>query len=904
MGPQIREEQVRKGRGGEDRRSEGVQCVPALTLTNMSSLSRFVRAALPYSTVSGKEKEQVRIDKERRTEDWSETIEKALCRLPRYLTLFHSSLRSSPLAHRSNMGMMNNIRGVLNKQGSKLDDVNGNGPGKSSGANSPKRSPHGSLDKFPPRNKSSAESPSDSFDNDRPQAPTNSANGIMSQISLSRMRRQPTLDEEDGFHDDDHHDDAMFDDHHKKKPSRRFSFTQALGKQIGRRISGKKKDKDDDNDDHSLSPEMSSASASNRSHGSFGGMKNLFRNKHDNHQDISNGDSAYDSSSRHTNNKWSLASKFSGRSHATKVRGVMKLEAVEDSVLLFLDRGRQKKFLKKYPNLRDVVEVLMHAKIDNFLSKLPFIKAETDHYNAQGRHTAEEDEAEHDGLGMLSSVCKYQAFSEGEPIFCEGEYGDKLYIILKGSCAVLNAFNASAVTPEKAPKDAPKENEKDVAAKAFASRENDAGNDSRKETGSDTSTQPSTSDGNAPDGGTKENGGGVNLPGSINTDPPHNTEATAQGAGARRSSMQKSNSSVKAVAPKPRNSGTRKSGKRSSSKTAKGGSERSFHEGRTLRKGTGKANMVESIKKRFKKGETKMKIIDYQPEEVLATLKSGSYFGEMAVMVNMPRSSTVVAAEKCLLLTVSKKSWQEFLEYHEHTRQAVEAHMKSRLMIMFSKMEIPFFEKAAKKQFEELSGGCEVFDLPAGNTIMKQGDRGDTFYVIINGAVEVDVKAKPGKADGPKKDWKGWLYAGQYFGEIALVLDSPRKATVTTVEDTVLLVINAATFKMFFKDNPRALAEVQVRLLGERAELHSLLAITGSLDIFKEFLEAEHSSENVEFWIECQEFERAYDPKKYTMENMVEQEGTRKIDEMVEITRMWNLYIKVSKAGQGKRATT
>jgi CRP-like cAMP-binding protein len=742
------------------------------------------------------------------------------------------------VAKRKNSHFTTSIREALTKQTSNMEVLKQ----AVSPQMTPNRSPQSSMEQIPQNPSSNSNSLRDgdsSFMDSSASGPGDN--------NRFRHVRQGSIDEDEGF--DEHHEDDSLERQDDtsggvmKAMSKRFSFSAAIGGQNKNKM--KNIDDHEDHHDSSAGDSIRDSAKESKRHSGFRGI-NIF-NHHKKTRDVT----ANNNMSIHQSGKWSFAAKLSGRSSSRKdyFRGVMKLEAVQDSVLLFLDKGRQRKFLKKHPDLKDIVNLLMHAKIDNFLSKLPFIKS-----------SIAADGGGEQSLGMLSSVCKYEAFSRDEPIFCEGEYGDKLYIILKGSCAVLTAASESSKNAEV------------HAASEFVSRENDAGSDGR-------GVQKENKKNDMNGDGAGDKGEGENreanppLPGAVDVDNPNE----AKGAGGRRSSMQKSNSKVV------------KNGKRETSIQEK---KSSLSIKKTMRKSG--AGVVEKMKNRFRKGETKHFVRDYHPDDVLATLGAGDYFGEMAVMVHMPRSSTVVAAEKCLALTVSKSCWKEFLEHHEATRIAVESHMKSRLMGMFSKMDIPFFEKADKKKFEQLSSGCEVLDLPKGEIIMKQGDRGDKFYVIINGIVDVDVKAMPHKPNGPKSDWSGQLTTGQYFGEIALVIGDPRKATVTTAENTVLLVINAKTFKMFFEDNPRALAEVQIRLLGERAELHSVLSIPVSLGYFKEFLDAEHSRENIDFWTECRQFESSYDPKLDTMERRVEEESNRKIEEMEVITRLWNLYIKES----------
>lgn len=91
--------------------------------------------------------------------------------------------------------------------------------------------------------------------------------------------------------------------------------------------------------------------------------------------------------------------------------------------------------------------------------------------------------------------------------------------------------------------------------------------------------------------------------------------------------------------------------------------------------------------------------------------------------------------------------------------------------------------------------GREHFE--ANEVIFRQGDRGDRLYIIVDGQVEV-VKEDPGKGE----EILGRLGAGECFGEMALVNDNPRMATVRSLSSTNLLTVDREAFHALFAHLP------------------------------------------------------------------------------------------------------
>ncbi|TXL63197.1 MFS transporter [Aeromicrobium terrae] len=85
---------------------------------------------------------------------------------------------------------------------------------------------------------------------------------------------------------------------------------------------------------------------------------------------------------------------------------------------------------------------------------------------------------------------------------------------------------------------------------------------------------------------------------------------------------------------------------------------------------------------------------------------------------------------------------------------------------------------------DSLARGAVEQQFSAGAVLMREGDAGDDFFVIESGLVEVTQEGRVLRREGP----------GEYFGEIALLRDVPRTATITAVDDTVVRTITRDDF--------------------------------------------------------------------------------------------------------------
>lgn len=104
----------------------------------------------------------------------------------------------------------------------------------------------------------------------------------------------------------------------------------------------------------------------------------------------------------------------------------------------------------------------------------------------------------------------------------------------------------------------------------------------------------------------------------------------------------------------------------------------------------------------------------------------------------------------------------------------------------------PFFARLSPEDLEGILRVGQPASFEAGQVIMEQGDPGDGMYILLTGTAELDVGGRYHK-----------LKQGDFFGEMALIAEGKRLATVKAVETVEALKIPAEEFQSFVLEHPR-----------------------------------------------------------------------------------------------------
>lgn len=113
--------------------------------------------------------------------------------------------------------------------------------------------------------------------------------------------------------------------------------------------------------------------------------------------------------------------------------------------------------------------------------------------------------------------------------------------------------------------------------------------------------------------------------------------------------------------------------------------------------------------------------------------------------------------------------------------------------------KVPLFVGISDAQLQRIANGVKERRFEPGASIISAGAAGHGFYLIVQGRAEVERDGRTVRTLGP----------GDYFGELALVREAPRSATVIAKEPTTCLALTRWDFKGILDANP----QIAIRLL-------------------------------------------------------------------------------------------
>jgi CRP-like cAMP-binding protein len=203
--------------------------------------------------------------------------------------------------------------------------------------------------------------------------------------------------------------------------------------------------------------------------------------------------------------------------------------------------------------------------------------------------------------------------------------------------------------------------------------------------------------------------------------------------------------------------------------------------------------------------------------KVIGSITKGQIFGEMASITHAPRSATAVAKTACKVIALDDRQFLSGLQKKPDFALMLMSIMIARLRETIARLaeqttlrgdavvkeSVVFDPRRLADLAEGLSDDVPVY-FDRGKTIVEQGQPGLRMYAVISGRVAVSIGSGVIERLGP----------GGVFGELALVGQMPRMASVVAETDCQLLPVSRTAFLLLVKTN----AEFAASLLGALAE--------------------------------------------------------------------------------------
>lgn len=166
----------------------------------------------------------------------------------------------------------------------------------------------------------------------------------------------------------------------------------------------------------------------------------------------------------------------------------------------------------------------------------------------------------------------------------------------------------------------------------------------------------------------------------------------------------------------------------------------------------------------------------------LKRYQPGEAFGELALLYNAPRAATITSDDECILYALDRSTFNHIVKDAAiRKREKYEAFLK----------RIPLLETMDDYERSQVAEAFQDIKFKAGEYIIKEGDQGKDMYFLLSGEAFAEKVIDSSKGPQEVKAYK----EGDYFGELALLRNEPRAASVVARTDCTCVSVDRHSFK-------------------------------------------------------------------------------------------------------------
>src|SRR5262245_24271494 len=182
-------------------------------------------------------------------------------------------------------------------------------------------------------------------------------------------------------------------------------------------------------------------------------------------------------------------------------------------------------------------------------------------------------------------------------------------------------------------------------------------------------------------------------------------------------------------------------------------------------------------------------------EVTVGMLSRGNSFGEQGLLTRSPRRFTVRAASDLVLLRLATRDFDQLVSEHPDLREYFDKYISDISIRNFLKL-CTVFAPLSPQEIRDLLRAMDVRNYAVNETIIREGEAGDAFYLLRSGSARVIKESNGHKV-------MNVLKAGDSFGELALLTNQPRAATIVTDEPSSAFCLKKTEFDRIVAASPR-----------------------------------------------------------------------------------------------------
>ncbi len=187
-------------------------------------------------------------------------------------------------------------------------------------------------------------------------------------------------------------------------------------------------------------------------------------------------------------------------------------------------------------------------------------------------------------------------------------------------------------------------------------------------------------------------------------------------------------------------------------------------------------------------------------------LKKGSFFGEMGLIAGRRRTATIVANEDSFLVETPRRAMLRLINSVPGSKKVLDT------AAIYRQIQTHLAPNIEKELLKDIVETATVESLSAGDVLINQGDDADSVFLIRSGSFVVSSLI------GGRDVVLSYIPSGNYIGEMALLTEAPRSATVKATVASEVIKIDAAAFRALLKTEHELRREIEAKFQDRMVE--------------------------------------------------------------------------------------